>query len=223
MSAILFGSISTIADTSELQREAFNSAFETHGLEWKWSGADYSAMLEKSGGEDRIADYAKARGEEVDAAAVHRTKTDLFQESLVEGDLRARPGVVDTIREGREAGLKFGLVTTTSEQNVSSLLDALSDEIAEGDFDIVVDASKVDKPKPDAASYAYALESLGEAATDCTAIEDNLGGAQAAAAAGLKCVAFPNENTAGHDFGSTADRRVDRISLDELRTLIPSA
>ena len=37
MSAILFGSISTLADTSELQRRAFNEAFEAHGLDWNWS------------------------------------------------------------------------------------------------------------------------------------------------------------------------------------------
>ena len=36
MSAILFGSISTIADTSELQRQAFNQAFKAHGLDWDW-------------------------------------------------------------------------------------------------------------------------------------------------------------------------------------------
>jgi hypothetical protein len=34
MSAILFGSISTLADTSELQRRAFNEAFSAHGLDW---------------------------------------------------------------------------------------------------------------------------------------------------------------------------------------------
>ena len=33
MATILFGSISTLADTSELQRRAFNDAFETVGLE----------------------------------------------------------------------------------------------------------------------------------------------------------------------------------------------
>ena len=37
MSAILFGSISTLADTSEMQRAAFNEAFRAHGLDWSWS------------------------------------------------------------------------------------------------------------------------------------------------------------------------------------------
>ena len=40
MPAILFGSISTVADTSELQREAFNQAFAEHGLDWRWDRDD---------------------------------------------------------------------------------------------------------------------------------------------------------------------------------------
>ncbi len=53
MSALLFGSISTIADTSELQREAYNRAFEAHGLEWNWDRDRYRSMLDSSGGKNR--------------------------------------------------------------------------------------------------------------------------------------------------------------------------
>ncbi len=60
MSAILFGSISTLVDSSELQRRAFNEAFEAHGLDWQWSQPDYVAMLESNGGAQRIADYAES-------------------------------------------------------------------------------------------------------------------------------------------------------------------
>jgi hypothetical protein len=75
MSAILFGSISTIADTSELQRQAFNQAFKAHGLDWDWSRAEYLTMLENSGGQNRIADYANSIGQTVDAKAIHRSKS----------------------------------------------------------------------------------------------------------------------------------------------------
>lgn len=58
MSAILFGSISTLADSSEMQCESFNKAFATHHLGWTWSRQDYLGMLDTSGGADRIATYA---------------------------------------------------------------------------------------------------------------------------------------------------------------------
>ena len=104
MSAILFGSISTVADTSELQRESFNQAFEQHDLDWNWNRDEYLKMLKKSGGQQRIADYASSRGVEVDAAAVHQTKSDLFQKSLTESGVSARPGVVETVRSAKTRG-----------------------------------------------------------------------------------------------------------------------
>jgi hypothetical protein len=78
MSAVLFGSISTLADTSELQRRAFNEAFVASGLDWNWSRDDYPAMLDSNGGAERIRDYAATREENVDAAAVHALKSEIF-------------------------------------------------------------------------------------------------------------------------------------------------
>ena len=49
MPSILFGSIGSIADTSELQRQSFNQAFEQHKLDWYWSQDEYSEMLKKMG------------------------------------------------------------------------------------------------------------------------------------------------------------------------------
>ena len=86
MSAILFGSISTLADTSELQRQAFNDAFQAYGLDWEWSRDDYASMLGSNGGAQRIEDYAASRGADVDAAAVHAKKS-----ADLPGPARVRP------------------------------------------------------------------------------------------------------------------------------------
>ena len=217
MSAILLGSISTIADTSELQRQAFNEAFAEHGLDWNWDRDTYVGMLEKSGGQNRVADYASARGEDVDAEAVHRTKSEIYRRHVSEDPPATRPGVADTLAAARSQGLHVALVTTTSPDNVTALLDALPD-VGRDDFDLVVDSSSVGTPKPDAAAYSFALERLGEAAGDCVAVEDNVGGVDAAVAAGIEVVAFPNANTAGHSFDG-ARRRVDHLDLAELREL----
>jgi serine/threonine-protein kinase HipA len=72
-SAILFGSISTVVDTSELQRKSFNRAFAEHDLDWEWSREDYLAMLESNGGAQRIADFASQHGQSVDAEADMKT------------------------------------------------------------------------------------------------------------------------------------------------------
>ncbi len=213
MTAVLFGSISTVADTSELQRDAYNRAFQAHGLDWRWDREQYRDMLASSGGQDRVAEYAKASGQDVDAQAVHETKSELFQQSLATTRLTPRAGVTGTIEAARSRGWKVGLVTTTSRANITALLDAL-DGVGADDFDVIVDSADVERPKPDPGAYAFAAEKLSEQPDACVAVEDNVGGVDAATAAGVPCVAFPNENTAGHDFGRA--RVVDHLDLDEI-------
>lgn len=218
MTALLFGSISTLADTSELQREAFNRAFADHGLDWSWDREEYAAMLDRSGGAARIAAYAGERGEQVDADAVHATKSERFRQSLAEGGVTPRAGVVDAVHDARRDGLKVGLVTTTSRANIDALLAALAPSLSADDFDVVVDRSEVGRPKPDPEAYSVALRRLGEDATHAVAVEDNVEGATAATAAGLTCVAFPNANTADHSF-TTAEEKVDALDYDRLKAL----
>jgi len=219
VSAVLFGSISTIADTSELQRQSFNKAFVAHGLDWSWDREDYLAMLDKSGGRNRIAAYAEDRGEDVDADAVHATKSEIFQQDLATADIDARSGVVETIAEIKAQGMGVGLVTTTSRRNISAMLDALNPNLTVDVFDVIVDMTDVDERKPSGDAYEFALTTLGAKSDDCVAIEDNVDGVRAAQAAGIPCIAFPNQNTAGHDFG-TADIRVEQVRFDQLSALI---
>lgn len=205
MAAILFGSISTLVDTSELQRRAFNESFAAHDLHWNWSREDYRSMLGSNGGAQRIADYARDRGDDVDADTVHATKSEIFQELLRTAELDARPGVVATIEEAKRTDHKLGFVTTTSRANIDAILDALKPHISAKMFDLIVNSDSVQKPKPDPAAYSFALEQLGEDPAHAVAIEDNIGGVAAASAAGVRCIAFPNENTVGGDFSAAAE------------------
>jgi HAD superfamily hydrolase (TIGR01509 family) len=212
MTAILFGSISTLAETSELQRAAFNAAFAQHGLAWQWDRDDYRTMLAGNGGAARIAAFAATRGESVDADAVHATKSAIFQQSLAAA--LPRDGVVDTITRAKAAGTKLGFVTTTSAENIAALFAALAPAVQRSDFDVVVTADDVTAPKPDPQAYRFALRTLNEEPTSCVAVEDNVGGARSAASAGVRGVAFPNENTTEQDFEGI--ERTDRLDFDTL-------
>ncbi len=221
MPALLFGSISTVADTSELQRQAFNDAFAEHGLDWRWDRDQYREMLRGNGGEDRIAAFARERGEPVDAAAVHRTKSERFRRLLGDQGATTRPGVADAIRAARSAGWSIGLVTTTSPENVHALLGAVARDVGATDLAVVVDRTQVTHPKPDPEAYRHALDVLGVPAGECVAVEDNSGGVASATAAGIACVAFPNENTADHDFGSA--RRITAVDFRDLGSVLSTS
>ena len=50
MKAVLFGSIGTLIETSDIQRKSFNLAFKKAGLDWYWGRETYCILLKKSGG-----------------------------------------------------------------------------------------------------------------------------------------------------------------------------
>jgi len=59
VTAILFGSTSTLADTSEVQRASFNEAFAVHQLGWSWSRQDSQEILDAGCSTDRVAFHAR--------------------------------------------------------------------------------------------------------------------------------------------------------------------
>lgn len=205
MKALLFGSIGTLAETSELQREAFNRAFTEHNLDWNWPREQYQELLKDSGGKQRIEHFAESRGETVDAEAIHATKSRIFQELLQQKSIQPRSGVTETIQQAKQAGAKVGLVTTTSRENVDNLLQALSPEVSSADFDVIIDSSQVKAKKPEADAYQLALEKIGVKANEAVAIEDNQDGFAAAQAAGITGYAFGGDNTQDHDFAGAED------------------
>ena len=219
MPAILFGSIGTIADTSELQRQSFNKAFALHNLQWQWSRAEYISFLEKSGGACRIQEYAKSMEQSVDASAIHHSKSEIFQKALHEESLMARPGVVDVIQKAKQNQLKLGLVTGTSRQNVLSILEVLRHEIDANDFDVVVNSSNVQYTKPAKDVYEFALRELNEMPHNCIAIENNIDGLISAKSAGIACIAFPDENTADHTFNG-ASLLVKQLEFEDLQKFL---
>lgn len=216
MPALFLGSISTLADTSEIQRESFNQAFAQHGLDWVWEGEDYRSRLTAAGGAERVREYAQERGEDVDADAVHATKSKIYQDRLREGGLEVRPGVLESLSQARQDGWRTGFVTTTSRDNVDALLDGLGGTVRADDFDVVVDISSVPHRKPAADAYAYALDQVGVPAVESVAIEDNLPGAESAQAAGITTIAFPNSNTAGNDWSQVGEV-TDRLEFGRLQ------
>ena len=215
MAAILFGSIGTIVETSELQRAAFNRAFEDHNLDWNWSRPQYRELLAKSGGTERIDAYAKGLNQKVDASAIHLSKSERFQQMLRRSSLRPRDGVCDVIRNSKTNGFKIAFVTTTLRANLDALFESVRSHILESDFDLVTDASLIRRPKPAGDVYEHALKTLAEDRATSIAIEDNVDGVTAARSEGLHCFAFPGINTASHDYCHANDV-VTQLDFDKL-------
>ncbi|WP_224826435.1 HAD-IA family hydrolase [Cognatishimia sp. MH4019] len=218
MKALLFGSIGTLIETSELQRHAFNMAFAAHGLEWHWDRDAYRKMLKDAGGADRVMRYADARGEQVDAGRIHQAKSRIFQTALIHGRLPLRPGVPEALRHARESGVMLGFITTTSRANVDAVLEAAASSGVVEIFDRITSRADVSAPKPNPECYTQVMAELGLPANEIAVIEDNADGVAAAVAAGLRPIAFMGKNTRDHAVPDALSVQTDRLDLSVLDT-----
>ena len=156
--AILFGSIGVLVETSEIQRQSFNQAFKEAGLNWSWDRETYRTLLKSSGGEKRIREYATKKGEDVDAGALHKRKTEIFDDTMVQQGLSLRDGVAEVIQRAQQYNVKLAFVTTTSRANVDAIFEALGDSLQRGDFDFVGDTSVTAAAKPSPDTYEAAVD-----------------------------------------------------------------
>ncbi len=213
--AIIFGSIGTIVETSDLQRKAFNRAFEEADIGWHWSSDDYREMLKSPGGRQRIANYAVKTGIDVNAYALHTRKTVIFNEMMEDECLAPRPGVMQLIRFAKDEGMKVGFATTTSCNNIDAMFVSLNGALLRSTFDFVGDNEAVTGTKPDPEIYYRTMTALGVSAAQCLAIEDTTISMQAALDAGIDCVGFPGAYSEAHEF-KEALRVVDSVAPAKL-------
>ncbi|WP_415921693.1 HAD family hydrolase [Tateyamaria sp. SN6-1] len=198
--SLLLGSIGVLVETSDLQRQAFNTAFEAHGLKWQWDADTYQSLLEVPGGKARIRYYGLARGVEVDVDALYTAKIAAFEASLSNG-VNLRPGIGPLMEAARDRGIKIGFATSTDPRQVDIILRASRPKLDASDFDFVGNRTWVQAVKPAPDIYHVALRELGADAERTIAIEDTPESAQAAVAAGIRTFAYPNLYAQGRSFG----------------------
>ena len=191
--ALLFGSIGTIVETSEIQRKSFNSAFKIAGLKWNWTKEIYKNLLNKSGGEERILRYAKQTKSNVNSKNIRKLKTKIFNRYLKKNKLKLRPGVKEIIKYSKKNQIKLALVTSTTLDNINSIFFCLRENLNKKDFNFIGNSTLVKKPKPSAKIYKLALKKLSLSPKECIAIEDTQESLNSAIKAKLKCFIFPGK------------------------------
>ena len=205
LKAIIFDMDGTLADTEELHRRAFNLAFREYGCPLNWSRGEYKQLLSISGGRERILHCLQQAGVagtglQQTVEAVHRRKSVLYRQILVTDDIELRPGVRRLVRECRAAGLKLAIATSSSTDNVNTLLRGCFGSAGAELFTVVVTCDLVAEMKPSPAVYARALSELGLKPEHCIAVEDTTNGNLAALAAGMPVVITTHPLTVDNDF-----------------------
>ena len=212
LKALIFDVDGTLADTEEAHRLAFNQAFAEEGLDWQWSRSRYAILLKTTGGKERMGAYldslALPPADATDLRAripdIHRRKTALYAQLVSQGKAPLRNGVQRLINEAGAYGVTLAIATTTSLENVRSLLESTLGREALGRFQYIGagDAVAHKKPAPDV--YELVLENLGVPREHCVAVEDSVNGLLAAQGAGLFTLVTPSYWTHDEDL-SNAD------------------
>ena len=201
LQALIFDVDGTLAETEELHREAFNQTFNEFDLPWHWDQDRYRVLLKITGGKERMLAHATSLGiDDFDPLPLHKRKTTLYNEMLSQGAIALRPGVEALIRKAKEKSLRLAIATTTSRENVETLIRVTLGGDPHHWFEAISTGEDVAIKKPDPEVYEIALSRLALQADQALAFEDTKNGVLAARGAGLDVIVTPSLYSAGEDF-----------------------
>ena len=194
MKSLLFGSIGSIVESSEIQRKAFNAAFKEFGIDWHWNVANYIKMLEKPGGLNRLIEFSKNKLNLDDAKQIHLLKIKHFK-LLSKKNLKLRDGVLEVIEYASINNIKIGFITTTTKDTLDLVINNLSKQVDFSKFDLITHDELVSKRKPDPEIYKFALKKLEVMHSSSLAIENTIENCRSAMNANIQTLLYPGEYT----------------------------
>jgi len=202
LDAVIFDLDGALADVErDGQRLAFNAAFAEHGLDINWTVEEYGRLVCIGDEQRRIASALRRRGfgrvsAEI-AAHVYRTKNDLFQDSVLNGDVTPRSGLDDLVNSLYFAGVPVAVVSTGDRKWVDPLVRQL---IGDGIAETIITPDDLARPGREPDLHGHALWELGLAPERALAVAGTPRGLRAARAAKLATLVVTTGYTAGADF-----------------------
>ncbi len=194
MKSLLFGSIGSLVECSEIQRKAFNEAFKEFGVDWYWNVANYITMLQKPGGLNRLIKYSKNELNSDDVKQIYLLKIKHFK-LLSENNLMPRDGVLEVIQYALKHNIKIAFITTTNKDTLDLVINNLSNYIDFSKFDLITHDELVANRKPDPEIYKFALKNLGVTHSSSIAIENTLESCNSSINAKIQTLLSPGEYT----------------------------
>jgi HAD superfamily hydrolase (TIGR01509 family) len=165
--------------------------------------------LKIAGGKERMTHYFNEVGwpngktAETLIPELHKRKTMIFTDLIVQGCLPLRPGVGRLVDDAYAAGIRLGVCTTSDPKAVDGVLDLFGAQRKHW-FEVVLAGDIVKRKKPDPAIYSLAKQRFALEAHDCVVIEDSRNGLLASLGAGMPTLITTSTYTKDEDFTGAA-------------------
>jgi HAD superfamily hydrolase (TIGR01509 family) len=209
--AFLFDFDGLILDTELASRAGWELLYREHGHELppeKWA-----TIVGTYGSWDPMTHLEELVGEPLEREALNERRA-AHELALIEAE-ELRPGIAEYLAAARRLGLKRAIVSSSSRRWVEMHLERFEESVG---WDAICTADlEPSRAKPAPTLYLEALEQLGLGPDEAIAFEDSPNGVRAAKAAGIYCVAVPNEVT--RELG--LDESGADLVLDSLADLPP--
>ncbi|MCB9359152.1 HAD family phosphatase [Candidatus Woesearchaeota archaeon] len=201
--AIIFDFDGIIVDSEPLHFKTHRLVLEKHGI--FISEEDYKKYGVSHGSDSFYSEMAKKYNKKINFQETKKERRKLFVDSI-DSELKLRDDF-DVLIESLHGKYKIGIASATKTGIIKQILEKFN---LTKYFDEIVGGDEIKKNKPFPDIYLEAARRLDIPVEECIAIEDSESGLTAAKAAGMKCIAVPNDFTVHQDF-SKADKIIDSL------------
>lgn len=184
LKAVIFDLDGVIADTAVVHHAAWKRLADAIGVPFDDATGERMKGVDRRGSLEILLQAAARSWTEAEKQELAARKNDYYREQIEHfGPQDLLPGARAAIELVRRAGLKVALASAS--RNAGLLLQRLG--IANL-FDVVVDANRISRSKPDPEIFLAAASALGVAPDECMGVEDAAAGIASIHAAGMAAV-----------------------------------
>lgn len=191
--AVIFDLDGVIADTAVVHRAAWERLAQEIGAPFDEAIAERMKGVDRRGSLEILLERAPRAYTEAEKDALGERKNDYYREQIERfGPDQLLPGARAAVEATRAAGLRVALASAS--RNAPLLLERLG--IADL-FDVIVDAARIARSKPDPEIFLAAATELNVAPADCLGVEDAAAGIASIHAAGMVAVGIGQREALG--------------------------
>jgi alpha,alpha-trehalose phosphorylase len=191
LKAVIFDLDGVIADTAVVHHAAWKRLADEIGVPFDDATGERMKGVDRPGSLEILLEAATRRYTDAEKQALAARKNDYYREQIERfGPQDLLPGARAAVESVRRAGLATALASAS--RNAALLLQHLG--IADL-FDVVVDANRISRSKPDPEIFLAAASALGVAPDECIGVEDAAAGIASIHAAGMAAVGIGQRQT----------------------------